>query len=71
MTISSSYTTQQTNELLDQQRIELLVHSLYSPDQGPDDFLTFPKIRNSQRGEWVHLPEELVKFLKMVISTED
>ncbi|CAH1963754.1 unnamed protein product [Acanthoscelides obtectus] len=43
---ASSHTAQKTRQYLSEENVELLDHSPYSPDLSPNDFFTFPKIKN-------------------------
>ncbi|CAH1998498.1 unnamed protein product, partial [Acanthoscelides obtectus] len=43
-----------------EENVELLDHPLYSPDLSPNDFFTFPKIRNRLHGQRFQSPEETV-----------
>ncbi|CAH1956819.1 unnamed protein product [Acanthoscelides obtectus] len=50
---ASSHTAQKTRQYLTEENVELLDHPPYSFDLSPNDFFTFPKIKNSLRGEAV------------------
>ncbi|CAH1963180.1 unnamed protein product [Acanthoscelides obtectus] len=43
---ASSHTAQKTRQYLTEENVELLGHPPYSPDLSPNDFFTFPKIKN-------------------------
>ncbi|CAH1986285.1 unnamed protein product [Acanthoscelides obtectus] len=43
---ASSHTAQKTRQYLTEENVELLDHPPYSPDLSPNDFFTFPKIKN-------------------------
>ncbi|CAH1992240.1 unnamed protein product [Acanthoscelides obtectus] len=50
---ASSHTAQKTRQYLTEENVELLDHPPYSPDLSPNDFFTFPKIKNRLRAnEW-------------------
>ncbi|CAH1996407.1 unnamed protein product [Acanthoscelides obtectus] len=48
---SSSHTAQKTRQYLTEENVELLDHPPYSHDLSPNDFFTFPKIKNRLREE--------------------
>ncbi|CAH2017701.1 unnamed protein product [Acanthoscelides obtectus] len=50
---ASSHTAQKTRQYLTEENVELLDHPPYSPDLSPNDFFTFPKIKNRLREEAV------------------
>ncbi|CAH1971540.1 unnamed protein product [Acanthoscelides obtectus] len=50
---ASSHTAQKTRQYLTEENVELLDHPTYSPDLSPNDFFTFPKIKNRLREEAV------------------
>ncbi|CAH2015084.1 unnamed protein product, partial [Acanthoscelides obtectus] len=50
---ASSHTAQKTRQYLTEENVKLLVHPPYSPDLSPNDFFTFPKIKNRLREEAV------------------
>ncbi|CAH2016445.1 unnamed protein product, partial [Acanthoscelides obtectus] len=50
---ASSHTVQKTRQYLTEENVELLDHPPYSPDLSPNDFFTFPKIKNRIREEAV------------------
>ncbi|CAH1958315.1 unnamed protein product [Acanthoscelides obtectus] len=43
---ASSHTAQKTRQYLTEENMELLDHPPYTPDLSPNDFFTFPKIKN-------------------------
>ncbi|CAH1982258.1 unnamed protein product [Acanthoscelides obtectus] len=51
---ASSHTAQKTRQYLKEENVELLDHLPYSPN----DFFTFPKIKNRLRGQRFQSPEE-------------
>lgn len=61
---ASSHTARKTIEFLKQENIELLDHPPYSPDLSPNDFFTFPKIKNGLRGQRFQSPEDAVNAFK-------
>ncbi|CAH1996186.1 unnamed protein product, partial [Acanthoscelides obtectus] len=48
--------------------VELLDHPPYSPHLSPNDFFTFPKIKNRLRGQRFQSPEEAVDAFKDAVS---
>ncbi|CAH1953878.1 unnamed protein product [Acanthoscelides obtectus] len=64
---ASSHTAQKTREYLTQENVELLDHPPYSPDLSPNDFFTFPKIKNRLRGQRFQSPEEAVDAFKNAV----
>ncbi|CAH1972969.1 unnamed protein product [Acanthoscelides obtectus] len=60
---ASSHTAQETRQYL----MELLDHPPYSPDLSPNDFFTFPKIKNRLCGQRFQSPEEPVDALKNAV----
>ncbi|CAH1971917.1 unnamed protein product [Acanthoscelides obtectus] len=48
---TSSHTAQEIRQYLTEENMELLDHPPYSPDLRPNDFFTFPKIKNRLRGQ--------------------
>ncbi|CAH2003817.1 unnamed protein product [Acanthoscelides obtectus] len=50
-----------------EENVELLDHAPYSPDLSPNDFFTFPKIKNRLRGQRFQSPEEAVDAFKNAI----
>ncbi|CAH1960743.1 unnamed protein product [Acanthoscelides obtectus] len=61
---ASSHTAQKTRQYLTEENVELLDHPPYSPDLSPNDFFTFPKIKNRLRGQRFQSPEEAVDAFK-------
>ncbi|CAH2001023.1 unnamed protein product [Acanthoscelides obtectus] len=61
---ASSHTAQETRQYLTEENVELLDHPPYSPDLSPNDFFTFPKIKNRPRGQRFQSPEEAVDAFK-------
>ncbi|CAH2010652.1 unnamed protein product [Acanthoscelides obtectus] len=59
-----SHTAQKTRQFLTEKNVELLDHPPYSPDLTPNDFFTFPKIKNRLRGQRFQSPEEAVDAFK-------
>jgi len=66
---ASSHTARRTIEFLAEKKIELLDHPPYSPDLSPNDFFTFPRIKEKLRGQRFQSPEEAVEAYKSLIST--
>ncbi|CAH1988324.1 unnamed protein product [Acanthoscelides obtectus] len=64
---ASSHTAQKTRQYLTEENVELLDHLRYSPDLGPNDLFTFPKIKNRLRGQRFQLPEEVGDALKNAV----
>ncbi|CAH1998540.1 unnamed protein product [Acanthoscelides obtectus] len=64
---ASSHTAQKTRQYLTEENVELLDHPPYSPNLSPNDFLTFPKIKNRLRGERFQSPEEAVDAFKNAV----
>ncbi|CAH1982235.1 unnamed protein product [Acanthoscelides obtectus] len=58
---------QKTRQYLTEENVELLDHPPYSPDLSPNDFLTFPKIKNRLRGQRFQSPEEAVDAFKTTV----
>ncbi|CAH1975214.1 unnamed protein product [Acanthoscelides obtectus] len=61
---ASSHTTSQ---YLTEESVELLDHPPYSPGLSPNDFFTFPKIKNRLRGQRFQSPEEAVNAFKYAV----
>ncbi|CAH1978124.1 unnamed protein product [Acanthoscelides obtectus] len=61
---ASSHTAQKTRQYLTEENVELLHHPPYSPDLSPNDFFTFPKIKNRLRVQRFQSPEEGVDAFK-------
>ncbi|CAH1974438.1 unnamed protein product [Acanthoscelides obtectus] len=53
-----------TRQYLTEENVELLDHPPYSPDLSPNDFFTFPKIKNRLRDQRFQSPEEAVDAFK-------
>lgn len=66
---ASSHTARQTKTFLSSQNVEILDHPPYSPDLSPNDFFTFPKIKQSLRGQRFSTPEGAVDAYKSAILT--
>ncbi|CAH1963441.1 unnamed protein product [Acanthoscelides obtectus] len=64
---ASSHTAQKTRQYLTEENVELLDHPPYSPDLSPNDFFTFPKIKNRLRGQKFQSPEEAVDAFKNAV----
>ncbi|CAH1990304.1 unnamed protein product [Acanthoscelides obtectus] len=64
---ASSHTAQKTRQYLKEENVELLDHPPYSPDLSPNDFFTFPKIKNRLRGQRFQSPEEAVDAFKNAV----
>ncbi|CAH2015471.1 unnamed protein product, partial [Acanthoscelides obtectus] len=64
---ASSHTTQKTSQYLTEEKVELLDHPPYSPDLSPNDFFTFPKIKNRLCGQRFQSPEEAVDAFKNAV----
>lgn len=64
---ASSHTARRTIEYLEGNKIDLMDHPPYSPDLSPNDFFTFPKIKEKLRGQRFQSPEEAVEAYKMAI----
>ncbi|CAH1976468.1 unnamed protein product [Acanthoscelides obtectus] len=64
---ASSHTAQKTRPYLTEENVELLDHPPYSRDLSPNDFFTFPKIKNRLRGQGFQSPEEAVDAFKNAV----
>ncbi|CAH1966648.1 unnamed protein product [Acanthoscelides obtectus] len=64
---ANSHTAQKTRQYLTEENVELLDHPPYSPDLSPNDFFTFPKIKNILRGQGFQSPEEAVDAFKNAV----
>ncbi|CAH2012425.1 unnamed protein product [Acanthoscelides obtectus] len=64
---SSSHTAQETRQYLTEENVKLLDEPPYSPDLSPNDFFTFPKIKNRLRGQRFQSPEEAVDAFKNAV----
>ncbi|CAH2010451.1 unnamed protein product [Acanthoscelides obtectus] len=60
---ASSHTAQKTRQYLTEENVELLDHPPYSPN----DFFTFPKIKNRLGGQRFQSPEEAVDAFKNAV----
>ncbi|CAH1988356.1 unnamed protein product [Acanthoscelides obtectus] len=64
---ASLHIAQKTRQYLTEENVELLDHSPYSPDLSPNDFFTFPKIKNRLRRQRFQSPEEAVDAFKNTV----
>ncbi|CAH1975367.1 unnamed protein product [Acanthoscelides obtectus] len=64
---ASSHTAQKTRQYLTEENVELLDHPPYSPDRSPNNFFTFPNIKNRLRGQRFQSPEEAVDAFKKAV----
>ncbi|CAH2005052.1 unnamed protein product [Acanthoscelides obtectus] len=64
---ASSHAAQKTRQYLTEENVELLDHPLYRPDLSPNNFFTFPKIKNRLRGQRFQSPEEAVDAFKNAV----
>ncbi|CAH1968350.1 unnamed protein product [Acanthoscelides obtectus] len=64
---ANSHTAQKTRQYLTEENVELLNHPPYSPVLSPNDFFTFPKIKNRLRGQRFQSPEEAVDAFKNAV----
>ncbi|CAH1988540.1 unnamed protein product [Acanthoscelides obtectus] len=64
---ASSHTAQKTRQYLTEENLELLDHPPYSPDLSPNDFFTFPKIKNRLLGQRFQSLEEAVDAFKNAV----
>ncbi|CAH1996813.1 unnamed protein product, partial [Acanthoscelides obtectus] len=55
---ASSHTAQKTRHYLTEENVELFDHPPYSADLSPNDFFTFPKIKNRLGGQRFQSPDE-------------
>ncbi|CAH1971957.1 unnamed protein product [Acanthoscelides obtectus] len=62
---ASSHTAQKTRQYSTKENV--LDHPPYSPDLSPNDFFTFPKIKNRLRGQRFQSPEEAVDAFKNAV----
>ncbi|CAH2000280.1 unnamed protein product [Acanthoscelides obtectus] len=66
---ASSHSAQKTRQYLTQENVELLGHPPYSPDLSPNDFFTFPKIKNRLRtNEWNKCFENWFERMQVCIN---
>ncbi|CAH2000306.1 unnamed protein product [Acanthoscelides obtectus] len=63
-----SESTPKNKQYLTEENVELLEYPPYSPDLRPNDFFTFPKIKNRLRGQRFQPPEEAVDAFKNAVS---
>ncbi|CAH1955787.1 unnamed protein product [Acanthoscelides obtectus] len=63
---ASSHTAQKTRQM-QEENVELLDHPPYSPDLSPNEFFTFPKIKNRLLGQRFQSPEEAVDAFKNAV----
>ncbi|CAK1590105.1 unnamed protein product [Parnassius mnemosyne] len=71
---ASSHTARKTNHFLKQESVELMSHPPYSPDPSPNDFFTFPRMKDLLRDQRFEDPEAAVEAYKSAIlstSTSD
>jgi len=66
---ASSHTARRTIEFLAENKIDLMDHPPYSPDLSPNDFFTFPRIKEKLRGQRFQSPEEAVEAYKTLVLT--
>ncbi|CAH2014898.1 unnamed protein product [Acanthoscelides obtectus] len=64
---ASSHVAQKTRQYLTAENVELLDHPPYSPNLSPNDFFTFPKIKNRLCGQRFQSPKEAVDALKNAV----
>ncbi|CAH1957479.1 unnamed protein product [Acanthoscelides obtectus] len=64
---ASSHGAQKTRQYLTEENVELLDHPPYSPDLSPNNFFTFPKIKNRLRGQRFTSSEEAVDAFKNAV----
>ncbi|CAH2000155.1 unnamed protein product [Acanthoscelides obtectus] len=64
---ANSHTAQKTRQYLTEENVELLDHSPYSPDLSPNDFFTFPEIKNRLGDQRFQSPEEAVDAFKNAV----
>ncbi|CAH2005212.1 unnamed protein product [Acanthoscelides obtectus] len=64
---ASSHTAKIKRQYLTEENVALLDHPPYSPDLSPNDFFTFPKIKNRLRGQRFQSPEEAVDAFKNAV----
>ncbi|CAH1982957.1 unnamed protein product [Acanthoscelides obtectus] len=64
---ASSHIAHKTRQCLTEENVELLDHPLYSPDLSPNDFFTFPKIKDRLRGQRFQSQEEAVDAFKNAV----
>lgn len=67
---ASSHTARRTIDFLTENKIELMDHPPYSPDLSPNDFFTFPRIKEKLRGQRFQSPEEAVEaYITAILTT--
>lgn len=66
---ASSHTARRTNDFLNLENIELMNHPPYSPDLSPNDFFTFPRMKDLLRGQRFEDPEAAVEAYKSALLT--
>lgn len=64
---ASSHTAHKTTKFLNDENVELMSHPPYSPDLSPNDFFTFPRIKDLLRGQRFENPEAAVEAYKSAI----
>ncbi|CAH1996019.1 unnamed protein product [Acanthoscelides obtectus] len=64
---AGSHTDQKTRQYLTEENMELLDHPPYSSDLSPNDFFTFPIIKNRMRGQRFQSPEEAVDAFRNAV----
>ncbi|CAH1978033.1 unnamed protein product [Acanthoscelides obtectus] len=64
---ASTHTAQKQRQYLTEENVELLDRPPYGPDLSPNDFFTFPKIKNRLRGQRFESPEEAVDAFKNAV----
>ncbi|GBP21659.1 hypothetical protein EVAR_16205_1 [Eumeta japonica] len=63
--IASYHTSAETTRFLNGQNIELMGHQPYSLDLAPNDFSSFPTVKNKSHGQRFPSREEAVDAFKM------
>lgn len=66
---ASSHTARKTIAFLEDNNVEILDHPPYSPDLSPNDFFTFPRIKQKLRGQRFQTLEEAVDAFETAILT--
>lgn len=67
---ASSHTARLTKSFLEQENVSVLDHPPYSPDLSPNDFFTFPRIKQGLRGQRFQTAEEAVEaFTNAILTT--
>ncbi|CAH1995657.1 unnamed protein product [Acanthoscelides obtectus] len=68
---ASSHTAQKTRQYLMEENVELLDHLPYNPDLSPNDFCTFPKIKNRLRAkEWNKCFENWFERMQIILQKQ-